>query len=557
MLSQLNVRNYVLIDSLEIQFPEGLVIITGQTGAGKSILLGALSLVLGSKADASVIGESADNCVVEAEFQLDPEDALARNIIEENDLDWNGGSLLVRRVVARTGRSRAFLNDEPVTLPVLAQLAPRLVDIHSQHQTMLLSDHRFQLGLLDRYAGNRELLKSCKGAWDALSDLRRELADLDGRIASIERDREYNEAQWKQLDAAALVDGELEELEAEQKTLANAEEIKELLCECGNLAENHSDELDFSMVQSIREMERLLAKLSRFIPSAESLSSRLESCRLELDDVVGEITDLNEKMDVSPERLEFVEDRISLYFTLLKKHGAANVAELIDLRDRLSENLADSSVLQYRREELLKQIAKAGKDLDSVCEKLHKSRLKASEPFAKSIADSLHYLELPLAVFQVSIQDAPQGPDGSDSVVFLFSSTGRNAVDVAKCASGGEMSRIMLCLKDMMARYASMPAMVFDEIDTGVSGSVADKMGSMICKMGSYMQVFAITHLPQVAAKGDAHYLVSKSLSTDKASSTITRLDNEQRILEIARMLSGSSLTEAAIANAKSLLAVK
>lgn len=557
MLSQLNVRNYVLIDSLEIQFPEGLVIITGQTGAGKSILLGALSLVLGSKADASVIGESADNCVVEAEFQLDPEDALARNIIEENDLDWNGGSLLVRRVVARTGRSRAFLNDEPVTLPVLAQLAPRLVDIHSQHQTMLLSDHRFQLGLLDRYAGNRELLKSCKGAWDALSDLRRELTDLDGRIASIERDREYNEAQWKQLDAAALVDGELEELEAEQKTLANAEEIKELLCECGNLAENHSDELDFSMVQSIREMERLLAKLSRFIPSAESLSSRLESCRLELDDVVGEITDLNEKMDVSPERLEFVEDRISLYFTLLKKHGAANVAELIALRDRLSENLADSSVLQYRREELLKQIAKAGKDLDSVCEKLHKSRLKASEPFAKSIADSLHYLELPLAVFQVSIQDAPQGPDGSDSVVFLFSSTGRNAVDVAKCASGGEMSRIMLCLKDMMARYASMPAMVFDEIDTGVSGSVADKMGSMICKMGSYMQVFAITHLPQVAAKGDAHYLVSKSLSTDKASSTITRLDNEQRILEIARMLSGSSLTEAAIANAKSLLAVK
>ncbi|MCQ2114873.1 MAG: DNA repair protein RecN [Bacteroidales bacterium] len=557
MLSQLNVRNYVLIDSLEIQFPEGLVIITGQTGAGKSILLGALSLVLGSKADASVIGESADNCVVEAEFQLDPEDALARNIIEENDLDWNGGSLLVRRVVARTGRSRAFLNDEPVTLPVLAQLAPRLVDIHSQHQTMLLSDHRFQLGLLDRYAGNRELLKSCKGVWDALSDLRRELADLDGRIASIERDREYNEAQWKQLDAAALVDGELEELEAEQKTLANAEEIKELLCECGNLAENHSDELDFSMVQSIREMERLLAKLSRFIPSAESLSSRLESCRLELDDVVGEITDLNEKMDVSPERLEFVEDRISLYFTLLKKHGAANVAELIALRDRLSENLADSSVLQYRREELLKQIAKAGKDLDSVCEKLHKSRLKASEPFAKSIADSLHYLELPLAVFQVSIQDAPQGPDGSDSVVFLFSSTGRNAVDVAKCASGGEMSRIMLCLKDMMARYASMPAMVFDEIDTGVSGSVADKMGSMICKMGSYMQVFAITHLPQVAAKGDAHYLVSKSLSTDKASSTITRLDNEQRILEIARMLSGSSLTEAAIANAKSLLAVK
>lgn len=554
MLSQLNVRNYVLIDSLEIQFPEGLVIITGQTGAGKSILLGALSLVLGSKADASVIGDNADNCVVEAEFQLDPDDTLARSVVEENDLDWNGGNLLVRRVVSASGRSRAFLNDEPVTLPVLSQLAPRLVDIHSQHQTMLLSDHRFQLGLLDRYAGNQDMLKACREAWNRISELRRDLSDLDGRIASIERDREYNEAQWKQLDSASLVDGELEELEAEQKTLANAEEIKELLCECGSLAENHSDEVEFSMVHSIREMERLLAKLTRYIPSADSLASRLESCRLELDDVVGEITDLNEKIDVSPERLEFVEDRISLYYTLLKKHGAASVAELIALRDRLSENLADSSVLQYRRDELVKQIEKAQKELDSVCDRLHKSRVKASEPFAKSIADSLHYLELPLAIFEVSVQEASQGPDGSDSVLFLFSSTGRNAVDVAKCASGGEMSRIMLCLKDMMARYASMPAMVFDEIDTGVSGSVADKMGSMICSMGAYMQVFAITHLPQVAAKGNAHYLVTKSMSTDKASSRLTRLDDEQRVLELARMLSGSSLTEAAIANAKSLL---
>ncbi len=552
MLSQLNVRNYVLIDSLEIQFPEGLVIITGQTGAGKSILLGALSLVLGSKADASVIGESADNCVVEAEFILGPEDVSARTVIEENELDWNDGHLLLRRVVARSGRSRAFLNDEPVNLPVLAQLAPSLLDIHSQHQTMLLSDRRFQLGLLDRYAGNGELLSSCKAAWGGLSKLEKELSELDSRIAAIERDRDYNEAQWKQLDAAKLVDGELEELEAEQKKLANAEEIKSLLCECLSLAEGGEGES--SLVGDMKEMEKALSRLSKFIPSSEGLSQRLESCRLEIADIISEISALDGDMDVSSERLEFVDERIALYYSLLKKHAAADVAELIALRDRLSENLSDSSVLQFRRSELQKEIDQAHSRLDSLCERLHESRAASAKAFAEDITAALHYLELPLAVFTVELAPAPQSADGSDSVTFLFSANGRNPVEVAKCASGGEKSRIMLCLKDMMARYTSMPTMVFDEIDTGVSGSVADKMGSMICSMGERMQVFAITHLPQVAAKGNVHYLVSKSLTAEKANSTIERLDDEGRVMELARMLSGSSLTEAAIANAKVLL---
>ena len=553
MLKQLNVRNYVLIDSLEVAFPEGLVIITGQTGAGKSILLGALSLLLGAKADASAVGEGGDNCVVEALFVLGPDDP-ARKVLEENDLDWNGGELLIRRVVARSGRSRAFVNDEPVTLPLLNALAPRLVDIHSQHQTLLLSDHQFQLSLLDRYAGNSDLLVKCSAAWSKLNALRRGLEELEGRIERMERERDYNEAQWKQLDAAALKDGELEELEAEQKTLANAELIKELLGGSLALAGTAGEEGAGPLTVNLKEMERNMLKLSRFIPSAASLEERLSSCRIELEDILSEIESLDSAMDASPERLEAVEDRLSLLYSLMKKHAAGSISELVSLRDSLSESLADSTLLQQKRDTLREEINSAKDVYDGLCEKLHAAREKAAKPFAETVLSSLVYLELPSAVFSLRLDSAPCGASGSDSVTFLFSSSGKNPVDVARCASGGELSRIMLCLKDMMARYCSMPAMVFDEIDTGVSGSVADRMGSMICSMGSRMQVFAITHLPQVAAKGEAHYLVSKSTETGRMLSTIEKLSDEGRVMEIARMLSGSELTDAAIANARSLI---
>ena len=554
MLKQLNVRNYVLIDSLEVTFPEGLVIITGQTGAGKSILLGALSLLLGAKADASAVGEAGDNCVVEALFVLDPDDP-ARAILEENDLDWNGGELLIRRVVARSGRSRAFVNDEPVTLPLLNSIAPRLVDIHSQHQTLLLSDHQFQLSLLDRYAGNSALLEECSRNWSELNGLKRELDALDRRIGQMERDRDYNEAQWRQLDAAALRDGELEELEAEQKTLANAELIKELLSDSLALSRTMGEEGENPITVNFKEMERNLLKLSRFIPSVGALADRLASCRIELEDILSELDALDSGLDASPERLEAVEDRLSLLYSLLKKHSTASIAELISLRDSLSESIADTSLLQQKRSSLVEEISAANSRYEDVCKRLHAARTEAAGPFADAVLSNLVFLELPSAVFSLRLDPAACSASGSDSVSFLFSSTGRNPVDVSRCASGGELSRIMLCLKDMMARYCSMPAMVFDEIDTGVSGSVADKMGSMICSMGSRMQVFAITHLPQVAAKGDAHYLVTKSDEGGRTVSTIEKLSDEGRVMEIARMLSGSRLTEAAIANARSLIA--
>ena len=556
MLNRLHVRNFVLIDSLEIDFPEGLIIITGQTGAGKSILLGALSLVMGSKADASLISGDAENCVVEAEFDVDSADEALREELDENGVEWDNGHLIVRRVVNRSGRSRAFVNDSPVSVQVLQSLASRLIDVHSQHQTLLLSDKNFQLSILDHYAGNSELKDECAAAWREMTSIKSELAQLESKLARMAADKEYNEAQYSQLEAASLQEGELEELEEEQKQLANAEEIKTCLSNVEELFTGASSLEGMSMDSSLKEASKLLSKAGRFVPSLSELSERVDSCRRELDDILSEISTVNSRTDLSPERLEQVESRMSLLYGLMQKHSCSNISELIAVRERYNEMLFDSTQMDERKAELESRLASVSVKLNSLADRLHESREAASASFAANIQDSIREMELPYSVFEVSLVDAPLGAVGRDAVMFRFSATGRNAVEVAKCASGGEMSRIMLALKAMMARYANMPTMIFDEIDTGVSGSVADKMGTVICAMGQHMQVFAITHLPQVAAKGSAHYLVSKEIdpATGAAVSKIERLSDEQRVLELARMLSGSVLTDEAVANAKSLL---
>ena len=555
MLTALQVRNYVLIDSLEIDFPEGLIIITGQTGAGKSILLGALGLVMGSKADSSMVSEGADNCVVEAEFETS--DMSIRDVLEENEAEWEDGHLTIRRVVNRSGRSRAFVNDCPVPVTVLQDIASRLVDIHSQHQTLLLNDKAFQLDILDHYAGVTGLRQECARLWKMLSELRNELKGIDEKLARLAGERDYNEAQLKQLEAASLRDGELEELEEEQKQLANAEEIKAGLAAVEELFTSASSGGDLpSVTSSLKEAGKQLVKVGRYVPAASELAERVETCRRELEDILDEVVTVNSGTALSETRLEEVENRMSLIYGLLQKHSCADLAELIAFRDRLSDTLVDSTLLEEKRMELKAQVAETQVQLNDIASRLHEKRASAALPFASSIAESIREMELPYAVFEVILNDVLVSATGCDSIEFRFSSTGKNAVDVAKCASGGEMSRIMLALKSMMARYANMPTMIFDEIDTGVSGSVADKMGSVICSMGEFMQVFAITHLPQVAAKGSAHYMVSKSIDpeTSKAVSTIKKLSDEQRVMEVARMLSGSELTDAAIANAKSLI---
>ena len=550
MLSSLHIENYILIDSLDIGFPEGLVIITGQTGAGKSILMGALGLLAGARADAGVISGGADSCIVEAEFDSVPEHL--REVLEENGAEWDGGHLIIRRVVHRSGRSRSFVNDSPVQVGVLHDISDSLFDIHSQHRSLLLTDRSFQLSLLDHYAGNSSLLQECRASWGRYQALKSELEESLLALQRLDADSDYNMAQFRQLEAAHINPGELGALEEEHKALSNAGQIKESLTEAMNIFEPAQA---LSVSASLKEIRRRLELVAKYVPIASDLSSRMDSARIELEDIFSEISDMNSSVDLSSERLSQVEERMSCLYSLLKKHGCSDEEELASVRDALEKSLVDSSDLEEKKSELQKRLESEYGKYAELCKALSRERKAACEPFACEIVESLKSLELERSAFEVAVEPASEGPSGTDRVTFLFSSDGNAPVDLSKCASGGEMSRIMLSLKAMMAKFTGMPTLVFDEIDTGVSGSVADSMGRMICSMGENMQIFAITHLPQVAAKGEAHYVVSKSINQDGRSvSRVSRVQGEDRVNEIARLLSGAEISEAAVRNARALL---
>ena len=534
MLRSLHIRNYILIDSLDIKFPEGLVIITGQTGAGKSILLGALGLLAGDKADPGVIGGGAETCVVEGEF------------------DTPEGLRIIRRVIYSSGRSRSFIDDCPVQLQELSDLCSRLIDIHSQHRSLLLTDRQFQLSLLDHYAGCDADADQCRKHHREAAACRKALEEARGKLERNRSEHDYNDAQFRELEAAGLREGELESLEEEQQALANAEEICERLSvalQCWQPADMQS------MDASLREARKSLEHAGKYIPAMQELGSRLESARIELEDIFATVEDAAARSENPGERLEQVEERLSLLYRLMRKHGCRTVEELMQVRERFGASVSGG-------EELEEECQRLGKELDGLlkahlddCRRLHEARSAAAPRFAAEVEGYLRFLELDRASFEVELTSAEPGASGSDAVSFKFAADGRAGVDVAKCASGGEISRIMLSLKAMMARFEGMPTLIFDEIDSGVSGSVADKMGSMICEMGSSMQVISITHLPQVAAKGSAHFVVSKSFGDDGVTrSGIARVEGEDRVREIARLLSGASITPEALANARSLL---
>ena len=543
MLCSLRVSNYVLIGSLETSFPEGLSIISGETGAGKSILLGALSLALGGKGDASMVGAAGDNCVVEAEFSVT--DAV-RSFLHREDLPSEGDTLVLRRVLSRAGRTRSFLDDEPVPAATLQELAGLLIDIHSQHQTLKLQDDKFRLEALDLYAGSAGACAQCASLWAAMQEASHHLADVQARLDRARKEEDWNRALLDKLQEAKLVAGELEELEEEQKRLAHAEELMEMLSSADMLLSQE----DASPALRLREAQKLLEKSARYIGPMEDLARRLEEARLEVEDIAGDVAAEASRLDVSPARLQQVDDRLSLLYALMKKHGVSSVEELIAERDRLASLVEDASSLEEAVAAAASALEKATAAYKKATSELHALRAAAAKPFASAIENLLHGLDLDHAAFKVELSAAPDGPSGSDRVEFLFSSTGKELRDVARAASGGELSRIMLSLKACMANYRKMPTLVFDEIDSGVSGGTADKMGSLVCSMGQKMQVFAITHLPQVAAKGNAHFLVSRK---DDVTS-MHRLSQEERVMEIARMLSGATVTPAAIENAKSLL---
>ena len=533
MLTRLLIENYALIDHLDIAFPGELVIITGETGAGKSILLGALSLVLGGRGDAGMLHDRSRNCVVEAEFVQD------------------GRETILRRVISPQGRSRAFIDDEPAGVEQMRLVGAGLVDIHSQNQQVLLSDRSFQLSVLDSYASLGDDLENYVKLYREMRDTEEKLAELDARIAESGRERDYLSHRLGQLVQASLKEGELEALEEEQKQLANCESLKENFA----LAASCFEEGEYSLDARLKEAAAALSRLESFMSGVSALRERVESSRIELKDIYEEIEDRRDKIVYSPERLNEVDGRIALLYELMQKFGADSVESLIAMRDELSLKLGGEEDARNGREALKLKLEMLRKECAGAASRLHTRRAEAASRLSERLSADIQALEMPRASLKVELRrtEVP-GPDGCDDVVFLFDANQTGLKELSKVASGGELSRIMLCLKALIARYKGMPTLVFDEIDTGVSGSIADKMGQVIVEMGGSMQVFAITHLPQVACKGASHYLVYKQVGPDGAATRIKRIEGQERLNEIARMLSGSGITQEALANAEVLL---
>ncbi len=531
MLNRLTINNYALINSLDIDFPDGLIIITGETGAGKSILLGALSLLLGGKADSSVFLDDSKNCIVEAEFD---------------------DGMILRRVISPNGRSRSFINDEPVAFSQLTSLSHQLIDIHAQHQHLLLSDADFQLSVLDYFAGNKELVEEYKCSYNDFKTTSSKITELENSFQKSLSEAEYLQFQYEQLSKANLVDGELEEIEAEHQYLSNSEFIKNSVLSTVALLNPDG----FSLLQSLKDGANIISKVKQYIPQLEELHRRIDSAKIELSDIEAELSSLGEKIEFSQDRLQFISDRISLIYTLFKKHNCNSVSELITIRDNFSSSLQRNDSLQEEIATLRIHLEDAKGKMEMAANKLSLSRENAAPSLSSELQHSIRELEMPMAQFKIDISKKESLSDlGQDSINFLFSANGGEKLgDLSKVASGGELSRVMLSLKALIAHFTSLPTMIFDEIDTGVSGRIADKMGNMIGDMGKNMQIFAITHLPQIASKKGAHYLVYKEMDNGSVETKIKLLTYEERVMELARMLSGSSLSKEAIENAKVLL---
>lgn len=551
MLKSLSISNYALIEKLEISFPDGLIIITGETGAGKSILLGAISLLLGAKADKEMLKNSNENCVVEALFTIE-NSAETESLFNENLMEPST-ELLIRRVISPTGRTRSFVNDQPVNARFLKDISEKLIDIHAQHEHLLIGDSHFRLQVLDSYAKNREILDSYKLAYNRQKELEKKRAELEEKLAKEEQDFDYNSFRHKQLEEAALVLGELQEIEEEYKILSNAQEIQATLYEIVQLLNPE----EIPVVQTLREIETLFSKISSSIHTTSQMAQRVESCRIELKELERETLALVETVVSNPAKASLLEERLTIIYDLLNKYKATSVEELIEIKEDYASKLNLTGNYRELLKETEKELITSSSNLKEKARLLTESRQQASGSFSKEMTQKIRELEMPFAQFNAQIKEQEQYHiNGKESIEFFFSANKEIAVrEISKVASGGELSRIMLCLKAIMARGTQMPTLIFDEIDSGVSGSIADKMGLLIGELSNNMQLFAITHLPQIASKGECHLLVYKEEGeSGAAASKIKRIDNQERIMEIARMLSGSELTPAAVANAKEFL---
>ena len=551
MLQSIQIQNYALIESLEMDFHSGFSVITGETGAGKSILLGALGLLLGQRADIKAIKNGANKCIVEAHFNISS--YALESFFEDNDIEYDSQECILRREVYASGKSRAFINDSPATLVQMKELGEKLVDIHSQHQNLLLNQEDFQLNVLDILANDDKELTEYKRIYTEYKHTLRSLEDKIREAEQNKQDEDYIRFQLQQLDAVKLQEGEQAELEQEADVLSHAEEIKDALYKADQILSNN----EINLLSATKECMHTLQGLSHVYPTSQEWYNRLDSCYIELKDLSHEIADANEDIEFNPTRLDYVNERLNLIYSLQQKHHASSVEELIklaeDYRDKLDNiNSYDEQIaeLTHLKELLHNQSIEQAKVLS-------KLRHQAAKEMENKMQSLLIPLGMPNVRFLVEISQRTE-PDknGIDNVVFLFSAnkngTPQNASSIA---SGGEIARVMLSLKAMIAGAVKLPTIIFDEIDTGVSGSIAEKMALMMQEMGKAdRQVISITHLPQIAAKGETHYKVYKEDTDTETNSHIRQLNNEERINEIAHMLTGATLTEAALNNAKALL---
>jgi DNA repair protein RecN (Recombination protein N) len=549
LLTSLSIKNYALIDNLQVDFNDGFSIITGETGAGKSILLGGLSLILGKRADLSSLKNTEEKCVIEAVFNISNYKLQA--LFKAEDFDYEDQTI-IRREILPSGKSRAFVNDSPVNLNGLQLLGERLIDIHSQHETLQLTSNEFQFQIIDALANNDETLQTYKLELKVYRKLKKELQELLDFQTDAIKEHDYNSFLLNELVEANLVVGELELLEEENETLNNIEGIKEKLSEAYQLL----NEEQIGILAALTSLKNTLQKLSGYSSKYEDLFNRVNSSLIDMDDVYAEVDVLQDNLEADPNRLEVVDSKLRVLHNLMQKHVANDISELIDIKNQLdekvsfTENLDDS--IQKKRLEI--EVKETG--LNTISEEIHNKRMAIIPQLKEQLETILGSLGMPNAQFKIDVLYGEEFfTNGKDDLSFLFSANkGGNFNELKKAASGGELSRIMIAIKSVLSKYIQLPTIMFDEIDTGVSGEISNKMGDIMLQMSKTMQVFSITHLPQIAAKGHSHFKVFKEDVNDVTQTNLVKLNHDERIVEIAQMLGGLEMSSSAIAHAKELL---
>lgn len=552
MLKQLYIKNFTLIDELNIQMHPGFSVITGETGAGKSIILGAIGLLLGNRADSKSIKAGRDRCVIEAHFDLSKYDM--QQFFTDNDIDEDLSDTIIRRELTAAGKSRAFINDTPVSLTKMRELGEQLVDIHSQHQNLLLQKEDFQLNVVDIIAQDEKQRKNYEAAYNQYKQANQKLNALKAEIEKNRENEDFLRFQFKELDEAQLQNGEQEELEQEYEMLSHSEDIKTALYQ----ADNHLSGDDGNIIERLKQTSEQLANIKDVYPEVTELLERIDSSYIELKDIAQEVNGLTDHVEFDPARLETINERLDKLNSLQQKFHVRGLGELIETYHQLKEQLShidhsdeDVEALEQEVTQLLEKAQKQAKELTAI-------RTKAAKKVEEEMKQRLIPLGIPNVRFSISLTEKPLSHDGGDKVSFLFSANKSTPLQpVTQVASGGEIARVMLSLKAMISGAVKLPTIIFDEIDTGVSGKIAEKMAQIMVEMGNHeRQVLSITHLPQIAAMGSHHYKVSKEETDNGTISRMTELSQQERVQEIAQMLSGSDVSEAALANAKELLRI-